>query len=121
MKLNRPLQMQKQLQLQILGQRQRRPPKKKNQAAATLRSRTAGTQAESPCRAIHKFNGKFNCNGVVLDFSSHAAYYVVYCDVADGVLGAVYYCQAAQIVFVEKFEDVFVVRVGSYREQWFEG
>jgi hypothetical protein len=28
---------------------------------------------------------------VLLDFSSHATYYVVHGDVADGVLGAVYY------------------------------
>src|SRR5271169_6507789 len=61
------------------------------------------------------------CNGLVLDFSSHAAYYVVYRDVADGMLGAIYYCQAAQIVFVEKFEDIFVVGVGSYGEERLEG
>src|SRR5271168_2855878 len=30
---------------------------KKKQAAATLRSRTAGSQDESRCSAIHKFNG----------------------------------------------------------------
>jgi hypothetical protein len=84
--------------------------------AATLRSRTAGSQDESPCRAIHRFNsnGKFNANGLVLDFCVHTAYYVVHCDVADWVLGAVYYCQAAQVVFVENFEDIFVVGVGRY-------
>jgi hypothetical protein len=38
---------------------------------------------------------------VMLDFSSHAAYYVVYCDVADGMLRGVHYREAAQIVFVE--------------------
>jgi|SRR5579863_712871 len=47
---NRPLQNQR--------QSQRRPPEKK-QAAATLRSRAAGSQDESPGRAIHKIKGKF--------------------------------------------------------------
>jgi hypothetical protein len=44
---NRPLQIQRQTQM--------RPPKK--QAAATLRFGTAESQAESPGRSIHKFNG----------------------------------------------------------------
>jgi hypothetical protein len=79
---------------------------------ATLRSRTAGSQDESPCRAIHKF--KSYGNSVMLDLCVHTAYYVVHCDVADWVLGAVYYCQAAQVVFVENFEDIFVVGVGRY-------
>src|SRR5271155_496512 len=56
-----------------------------------------------------------------LDFSSHAAYYVVHCDVADRMFGAVYYCQAAQVVFVEKFEDIFVVGVGGDGEERLEG
>src|ERR1700689_4352831 len=43
--------------LQIQRQRQRRPPKKK-QAAATLRSRTPGSQDESHCSAIHKVKNK---------------------------------------------------------------
>ena len=60
-------------------------------------------------------------NSVLLDFSAHAAYYVVYCDVADRALRAIYYCQAAQVVFIEKLEDVFVVGVGGYREQRLEG
>ena len=34
------------------SQNQRRMP----EAAATLRSRTAGSKGESPCTAIHKFN-----------------------------------------------------------------
>jgi hypothetical protein len=57
---------------------------------ATLRSRTAGSQDESPCRAIHKF--KSYGNYVMLDLCVHATYYVVHCDVADWVLGAVDYC-----------------------------
>ena len=40
----------------VQQQRQRRPPEK--QAAATLRSRTAGSKDESPCRAIHKSKGQ---------------------------------------------------------------
>src|SRR5580693_3526006 len=43
--------------LQIQRQPQRRPPKKKP-AAATLRSRTAGSQDESHCSAIHKVKSK---------------------------------------------------------------
>jgi hypothetical protein len=31
------------------------------EAAATLRSRRAGSQDESPCGAIHKFDGNVNC------------------------------------------------------------
>jgi hypothetical protein len=80
--------------------------------AATLRSRTAGSQDESPCRAIHKF--KSYGNSVMLDLCVHTAYYVVHCDVADWPLGAVNYCQAAEVVFVENFEDIFVVGVGRY-------
>jgi hypothetical protein len=79
---------------QIQGQHQRRPPKKRKQAAATLRTGAAGSQDESPCTAIHKFksNDKDDGNNLVLDLSSHAAYYVIYCDVAYGMLVAVYYC-----------------------------
>src|SRR5580692_7926955 len=43
--------------LQIQRQPQRRPPKKKP-AAATLRSRTAGSQDESHCSAIHNVKSK---------------------------------------------------------------
>jgi hypothetical protein len=38
----------------------------------------------------YKFN-TFSATARCLDFSSHAADYVVYRDVADGVVGAVYY------------------------------
>jgi hypothetical protein len=37
-------------------------PALKKQAAATLRSRAAGSQDESPYGAIHKFKNKFKSN-----------------------------------------------------------
>jgi hypothetical protein len=63
--------------LRIYRQSQRRPAeagryngegngkgaRQKKQAAATLRSCAAGSQDESPCRAIHKFKGEFKGKG----------------------------------------------------------
>jgi hypothetical protein len=89
-KSRRPLQIQRQRQTQL--QHQRRPAE-------------AGR---------YKFKSNSDGNGVLLDFCAHAAHYVVYCDVADGMLRGVYYCEAAQIVFVEQFEDFFIVCVGRY-------
>jgi len=74
----------------------------------------AGGRYKFICNCNGNDNGNRNVNCLVLDFCAHAAYYVVYCDVADWMLGAINYCQAAQIVFVENFEDVFVVGVGRY-------
>jgi hypothetical protein len=50
-RLRRPRQRQER------RENQRRPPKR--QATATLRSRTAGSKAESRCRAIRKTKSKF--------------------------------------------------------------
>jgi|SRR5580698_2118816 hypothetical protein len=99
-------------------QRQRRPPeggRYKFKSDGRFKSDDNGDGWRSEDRR-YKFNGngKFKCNCSLLDFSSHAAYYVVYCDVADRALRAIYYCQAAEVVFVEKLEDIFVVGVGRY-------
>jgi len=40
----------------------------------------------------YKFNGNGDGNCCALDFGSHAADYVVYRDVAYGMLVAIYYC-----------------------------
>ena len=84
-----------------------------NSNDARLKER-AGGRYKFICNCNGNDNGNRNVNCLVLDFCAHAAYYVVYCDVADWMLGAINYCQAAQIVFVENFEDVFVVGVGRY-------
>jgi hypothetical protein len=61
-----------------------------------------------------RYKCNIGCKRLPLDFPSHAAYYVIYCDVADRVLRAVYYGEAAQVVLVEEFENIFIVRVGRH-------
>ena len=83
-------------------------------AAYVVAKATTHKDSRVPAHTL-KLQAPERATSLLLNFSSHAAYYVVYCDVAYGMLRAIYYCQAAQIVLVEEFEDVFVVGVGCYR------
>src|SRR6202034_4918300 len=53
----------------------------------------------------------------ILNFGAHSAHYVVHGDSADGMIVLVDYGQAAQIIFVEKLEDFFVLGIGRNRKQ----
>ena len=70
-----------------------------------LRDKARG-RAGFRVKAVHSSYGgseapPYEDKRALLNFCPHAADNVVHGDVADGALGAIYHCQAAQVVLVE--------------------